>query len=109
MLTERCNLPLSTYDWFYGTIQMAAAVLSIIAAYIAISMFKISKQKKMLRAWKYLLAALFVFAVEEVIGAIAVLGIYRIPYLTHLLPSVILALLIAALVVQIDINRGHYD
>ncbi len=101
-------MPLTTYDWFYGIAQMAAALLSVVAAFVAIFMLKLAKQKKMLRAWKYLLAALFIFAVEEIFGAIAVFGIYRIPYVTHLLPSAILALLIAALVVQIDINRGHY-
>ena len=62
--------------------------------------------KKPLRAWKFLLVAVLFFAAEEVIGALKTFGIYITPHLTHVIPGIILGLLIAAIVIQININKG---
>ena len=40
-------MPLTFYDWIYGSAQIGAAVLSIIAAVIAVSMLRISHQEKL--------------------------------------------------------------
>jgi len=69
-------------------------------------MFRKVGQKKRLRSWKFLLFALLLFAVEEVLGALQVFGVYSTPHLTHVIPSFILAFVIASLITQININRG---
>jgi len=97
---------LTTYDWIYGSCQIGAVVLSIIAGITAVSMLKESR-KKSLRAWKYLLWALIFFMLEEILGAMKTFGIWSTPWLTHVLPGVILAFLIAALITQIQVTKGY--
>ncbi len=99
------NTILSPYDWIYGVAQLAAGFLAIIAAIIAVTMFGKS-ETKLLRAWKFLLIAVLFFAIEEIIGALKTFGIYITPHLTHVIPGIILGLLITALIIQININRG---
>ncbi|MBN1644809.1 hypothetical protein JW851_02060 [Candidatus Woesearchaeota archaeon] len=99
------NSILLIYDWVYGIAQLSAGFLAIIAAGIALTMFKKS-ETKLLRAWKFLLIAVLFFAIEEVIGALKTFGIYITPHLTHVIPGIILGLLITALIIQININRG---
>ena len=97
---------LTVYEWIYGIAQLAAAFLSIVAGFIAISMFGKARQQKLLRAWRYLLIALMLFAVEEIVGSLKTFGIYSTPHLTHVIPSFILVFLIASLVVQTNVNKG---
>jgi len=97
---------LTVYDWIYGIAQLAAAFLSIIAGFIAISIFKASHKQKLLKAWKMLVVALVLFAVEEILGALKTFGVYSTPHLTHIVPSFLLVFLIAALIIQINVNRG---
>ena len=97
---------LTLYDWIYGIAQLAAAFLSIIAGVIALSMFRAARQQKILSAWKLIIIALVLFTIEEILGALKTFGVYSTPYLTHVVPSFILAFLIAALVKQKNINRG---
>jgi len=97
---------ITTYDWILGTAELAAAFLSIIAGILAISMLKTSHQQKILAAWKWMLIALLIFAVEEIIGALKSFGIYSTPHLTHVIPFFILLFFIAALITQIDITEG---
>ncbi len=97
---------LSTYDWIYGSAQLGAVLLSIASAIIAISLLKVSHNQKNLHAWRALLIALLLFTLEEIFGALRTFGVYSNPWITHVLPSVILALLIIALTMQININRG---
>ena len=96
---------LSTYDWIYGSGQIGAVILSFVAGFIALTLFKVAK-KKQLRAWRFLIWALVFFAIEEFLGALKTFGIFSTPWLTHIIPSLILALLIASLVVQIQITKG---
>jgi hypothetical protein len=70
-------------------------------------MYKAAKQRKALRAWRFMLWALIFFALEEVVGALKTFGGWSTPWLTHVIPSIILALLIAALIVQIQVTKGH--
>lgn len=97
---------LTPYDWIYGSGQIGTVVLSIVAGAIALSMFKHAREKKLLRAWRYLIWALVLFAIVVAVGALRTFGIWSTPWITHALVSIILALLIAALVVQIHVTEG---
>ena len=98
---------LTPYDWIYGIAQSSAAFLSIGVAILSISLFRISFQKKVLRAWAFLLFALLLFVAEEIFGALKTFGIVtKLPFITHIIPSVILGLLITSLIIQINVNRG---
>ncbi len=98
---------LTTYDWVYGSCQIGAVLLSIIAGIIAVSMLSQASKRKQLRAWPYLLWALLFFAIEEILGALKTFGIYSTPWLTHVVPGIILAFLITALVIQIQVTKGY--
>ena len=98
---------LTTYDWVYGSGQIAAVILSFVAGGIALTMFKAARQRKMLRAWRFLIWALVFFALIEFFGALKTFGIWSTPWLTHVIPSAILACLIAALIIQIQVTKGY--
>ena len=98
---------LSTYDWIYGSGQIGSVVLSLIAGIIAITMLRQAHKRKQLRAWPYLLWSLVFFAIEELVGALKTFGIWSTPWLTHIIPGLILAFLIAALVIQIQVVKGY--
>lgn len=100
---------LTPYEWAYGIAQLAAVFLAIIAGFIALSMFMESARHPHLRSWRYLIIALTLFAIEEIIGAMRTFGVWSTPYLTHIVPSLILAFLIAALIVQIQTNKGWVE
>jgi len=99
-------MPLTPYDWIYGIALITAVFLSLIAGFIALSLFEKARERKILSAWKPLIVALILFALEEIVGALKVFGIWSTPWLTHVIPSFILIFLIAALVKQINITRG---
>ena len=98
---------LSTYDWIYGSCQIGSVVLSLVAGVIAISMIKQARRSRQLRAWPYLIWALVFFALEEVAGALKTFGFWSTPWLTHVIPSAILAFLIIALIIQIQVTKGY--
>ena len=98
---------LSTYDWIYGSGQIAGVILSFVAGFIALTLFKQARERKSLRAWKFLIWALVFFALEEFFGALKTFGIWSTPWLTHVIPSIILALIIASLIVQIHVTKGY--
>jgi len=98
---------LSVYDYIYGIAQLAAGFLAIIAGFIAVSLIR--KAKKELRAWQYMLAALVLFVIVEVIGALHAFGFQVAPFWTHVLVSILLFLVIIALVVQIHISKGWHE
>jgi hypothetical protein len=97
---------LTAYDWVYGSGQIASVILSVAAAWIALGMFKEARQRKSLRAWKYLLSALIFFTIEELVGALKTFGVWSTPWLTHVIPSIILGFLITAIIIQIQITKG---
>ena len=101
---------LTISEWIYGIAALTAVFLSIIAGIIALSMFKISTEKKYLAAWVPLIAGLVFFAIEEIVGALKVFGIWQqLPWLRHVLPSLILVLFIWALIKQINVTRGYEE
>jgi hypothetical protein len=100
------EITLTVYDWFQGTAAIAAAFLAVVAGILALSLFKAAFQKKEMKAWRFVIFALVIFAVEEILGGLKAFGIYSTPHLTHVIPGFILGFMIAALVNQIYINRG---
>jgi len=97
---------LTVYDWVYGSSQLGAVFLSIIAGLLALSMFRVSRRVKVLNAWRWLIIALILFALIEVEGALHTFGIYSNPYWTHVTASIILIVLMGALIRQTQINQG---
>ncbi len=97
---------LTTYDWIYGISQISAVVLALVAALIALSLFSAARRIKYLHAWKWMIPALLFFVVVEILGVLRTFGVFSSPFLTHILPGVILGFLFVALVVQTNINRG---
>lgn len=98
---------LTPYDWVYGIATLTTVFLSIIAGFIALSMFEHAKQRKILGAWKPLSIALVLFMLEEIVGTLKIFGVWSTPWLTHVIPSFILVFVIAALLKQINITKGY--
>ena len=96
----------TAYDWFYGIAQITTAILSLVAGGIAVSMLHHTRKQKLLGGWKLLVWALVLFATVIVLGALKTFGVSSTTFLTHIVTSLVLGFLIAALVIQIQINRG---
>ena len=94
------------YDWIYGIAQFAAAFLAVIAGFIALSMLKVSHEKKILRGWRWAIIALVFFMFVEVVGALKTFGIWATPYLTHVIAGIVVLFLTAAVIVQGHIKEG---
>ncbi|MBI4440331.1 hypothetical protein HY638_05145 [Candidatus Woesearchaeota archaeon] len=87
-----------------GVLKISSVVLSLIAGIIAISLFAVPRKDAALRPWKVLIFVLLFFAVQEVLGALRAFEIYESPFLTHIVPTIILGLLIRALILQQNLN-----
>ena len=100
---------LTFYDWIYGVTQLAVGFLAVIAGIICLSMLQSSKHRE-LRAWRAVLIGLFLFICLQVIGGLRTFGM--IPntgiwlFIVHVLVSGILGLLILAITIQLQVNRG---
>ena len=92
-------------EYLEGLLKIANLFLALIAGIIGISLIKISHKKKKLNAWVILIIALMFFAVQEVLGALRAFNIFESLYLTHVVPTIILVLLIMALFKQIAIQE----
>ena len=80
-------------------------MLAVVAGLIAASMFAVSKSES-LRPWKALAVALIFFALEEIFGGLRSFAIYSNAWITHVIPSVVLAFLIWGLVAQLNLATG---
>ncbi len=89
----------------FGILKISNLFLSIIAGFIAITLFMLSRKRVDLRPWKILVIALVFFALQELLGALRAFNIFSTPYLTRIVPTVILGLLIFALTKQINITK----
>ena len=86
--------------FYIGVLQLTVVFLSIFAGVIAIRLFKFSKRKD-LGAWKYLMIVLLLFAGIEIIGILDAFNIARsLSPLRHVLPSVVMLIIIAAVLKQ---------
>ena len=88
-----------------GILKIANVLLSIVAGFIAITLFKVSHRRKELNPWRILIIALVFFAIQQILGALRAFRIYETPYLTHIVPTIILGLLIFALILQIGVTK----
>ncbi len=91
-------------EFITGVLQVANFFLAIVAGLIAASLFEISAKKE-LRAWKPLAIALVFFALEQVFGGLRSFGIYQNPWITHIIPSIILGFLIYSLALQLEVVK----
>lgn len=88
-----------------GILKIAVVVLSLIAGAIALSLFKISSKRELLRPWKVLIVALIFFVLQEIFGALRAFKIYDHPFLTHIIPTFIVGFLILAVTFQINLIK----
>ena len=95
---------ITTINFLEGILKITNGVLSIIAACVALSLFKISHERKELRSWKALIMAVFFFMIQQILGALRAFGIFESPFLTHVVPAVVLGFLMYALIWQIHIH-----
>jgi peptidoglycan/LPS O-acetylase OafA/YrhL len=103
MNNQKMGLTMSL-QFIEGVLQIANVFLSIVAGIIAASLFKSSTRHKLLKPWRYLIAVLILFALVLIFGALRSFNIFESPFITHIIPTVMLALLIVALVQQINIS-----
>jgi hypothetical protein len=87
-----------------GILKIANLFLSVVAGFIAISLFKATKKQDYLKPWYLLIIVLVLFAVQEVLGALRAFEIYSNPYITHIVPTIMLGLLIWTLILQINLK-----
>lgn len=92
-------------EYFEGILKISNVVLAFVAGAIAISLIRVSHRRKELRAWKILAVALVFFVLQEVLGALRAFDAFTSPFLTHIVPSIILGLLIYALALQLHIHH----
>ena len=92
-------------QYIEGLLKIANLILAVIAGIIGIGLLKISRKRKDLNAWVLLIIALIFFAIQEILGALRAFKIFESPYLTHIVPTIILVLLIIALLKQIHIHK----
>ncbi len=92
-------------QYLEGLLKIANLVLAFIAGVTGIILIRVSRRRKELNAWILLIVALIFFAIQEILGALRAFGIFESPYLTHIIPTIILALLIIALLKQINIQK----
>ena len=93
-------------QYLEGILKIANLVLALIAGIMGIGLIKISRKRKELNAWILLIIALIFFAVQMILGALRAFKIFETPYLTHIIPTIILVLLIVALLKQIHIQKA---
>lgn len=89
-------------EYLEGILKIANIFLAVIAGFIAISLFQVSQKDKNKKPWYILIIVLILFAVQEILGALRAFNIFSTPYLTHLVPTIMLALLIWAIILQIN-------
>ncbi|MEA2037670.1 MAG: hypothetical protein U9O94_09240 [Nanoarchaeota archaeon] len=94
-------------DFIEGILKITNLILAVVAGIIGISLIRVSHKTKELKAWVVLIIALTFFGIQEILGALRAFKIFESPYLTHIVPTIILALLIVALVQQIIIHKGR--
>ncbi len=92
-------------QYLEGILKIANLVLALVAGVMGISLIKISRKRKELNAWVILIIALVFFAIQMIFGALRAFKIFESLYLTHIIPTVILVLLIVALIKQMHIQK----
>ncbi|MFH1642435.1 MAG: hypothetical protein ABIC04_06065 [Nanoarchaeota archaeon] len=92
-------------EYFEGIIKIANVFLVVVAGVIAISLFHVSHRRKELKPWKLLIVTLVFFAIQMIFGALRAFKIFESPYLTHIIPTIMLVLILIAIILQIQITK----
>ena len=87
-----------------GILKIANIFLSGIAGGLALTLIKGSFKKRDLRPWLVLIGALVFFIVQEILGMLRAFEVYESPFLTHLVPTIILILVLWALFAQLRLS-----
>lgn len=93
-------------EYLEGILKIANLILALIAGIIGIGLIRVSRKRRDLNAWVFLIIALVFFAIQMIFGALRAFNIFESLYLTHIIPTVILVLLIIALLKQMHIQKG---
>ena len=92
--------------FYVGVLQLTVVFLSVAAGVVALSLWKSSRNRPSLRAWKWLILAFVLFAVGEVVGVLDAFNIWRqAAWLRHIIPSFIMACIIVAVVKQYYVTK----
>lgn len=86
-----------------GLFQLVGMFLAVAAGVFAISLFKVSSRVKRLWSWRILIVSLVFFGIHKVLSAAYAFNILRTPYLGQLIPFIIQALALWAVISQIQI------
>jgi hypothetical protein len=81
-----------------AVIEITNLILSIVAIIIAVPLIKKSKNVILVAYWRYLLTALILFAIFQIVSNLRTYGIIEIPYFTHIITFFILLFLLITLV-----------
>lgn len=91
-------------QYFEGVLQIANVFLAVVAGFIAASLFRVSHKRDLLKPWKALIIALILFAIEEIFGALNAFQLLAPSFITHLIPTFILLLLIYSIDLQTKLH-----
>ena len=87
-------------EFLEGAMKLTNVVLALVAGYLSLQIYHMSRRKDLL-PWKVLAAALLFFMVQHILGALRAFNLYESVFLTHIVVTIILGLLILALSLQI--------
>jgi len=88
-------------EFIAGVLNIAVFFLAVVAGILAISMLRHHRHPS-LKTWSFLIIALALFSIEEILGVLKNFKIYYHPYLTHIIPTFILIMIIFAIFFKIS-------
>ncbi|HII16656.1 TPA: hypothetical protein HA361_01960 [Candidatus Woesearchaeota archaeon] len=92
-------------EYLEGVLKLAGLVLSVLAAILAVTLLRHSLRKRELWAWIFLIIALVLFMVQEILGFLRAFSMFESTYLTHINVTVILVCTIIAVAYQFKIAK----
>jgi|GEM_PF-3198284 hypothetical protein len=85
-----------------GVLQIANLFLAVVAGFIGVSLFKVSHRFKSIRVWRVLIVAFILLSIQLILGVLIAFKIIAHPkFITHLIPTTILILIIYCVYSQI--------
>lgn len=93
-------------EFLEGIIKIGIIILSVFAGMIGLNLLKDQTGQKDNLSWKILIVVVFLFIIQEFLGTLRAFGIWENPYITHIVPTFMLIMLIIAL--NLEIIRNKY-
>jgi len=90
---------------FDAVLETTNLILSIVAIIIAIPLIRKSKNVILVAYWRYLLTALILFGIFQIVSNLRTYGIVQIPYFTHVITFFILLFLLITLIKTENVAR----